>query len=776
MTQELNELSDKCIEEMRKNERMKMTKNDWIDYDCSIFCHLCEEEFDENVCKLSKVRDHDHRTGAFRGAAHSCCNINYFSNRYLPVVFHNLKGYDGHLFIKKAYDLAKDSNISAIPNSKEKIMSFQIKNLKFIDSFQFMAASLEQLTKNLYISIGKDEDQKPIYDHTKYDNFKNMKEHFGEHMDLLCRKGFYPYEFIDGIQKLKTQGLPPIDKFYSSLKKETITETDYKHAQKVYDELKCESFLDYHLAYLKCDVLLLADVFENFRETCYENYGLDPANYITVPSFAWDALLSITNIKLQLISDPKILTIIEKSKRGGLCFVGSQRYAKANNKYCNDYDNTKESNYLMYWDANNLYAWAMSQCLPYDDLKFDKKITIGDVLETADDNDIGYIVECDLTIPEEVHDKLKEYPPCPENIKPTADMLSPFQLQLKEQIKEECGGYSPTASNKLIPHLMEHKNYCIHYRNLKYVVELGLKITKVHNILSFKQKAWMKPYIDLNTNKRKQAKNEFEKYFSKLMNNSVFGKTMENVKNRMNLHLTTSDDNAVKWFSKPNLKDCFEFNGLYMIEMFKTEVFYDKPIYVGTSILDLSKLCMMKFHYEVINKQFENKHKLIYSDTDSMVYNIQHNDIYDWMRNNKQHFDLSDCVKQGWKGLQCKTNKKKVGVFKPELNGLIITEFLGLNPKCYSINHLVNIIDYHIKNKKTCKGVSKAVVKKEITHEDYKAVFETGTPQKRVVTSIKSINHELYTYRQEKIALSSYYDKFYMVDGNNCLPFGYKAS
>ena len=153
---------------------------------------------------------------------------------------------------------------------------------------------------------------------------------------------------------------------------------------------------------------------------------------------------------------------------------------------------------------------------------------------------------------------------------------------------------------KLIPHLMEHKNYCIHYRSLKFVEKLGVKIGEVHNIVSFKQKAWLKPYIDFNTDKRKEAKNEFEKDFFKLMNNAVFGKTMENVRNRMDLHLTTCDDNAIKWFSKFNYKNSKEFDGLHLIEMFKTEIIYDKPIYVGTSVLDLSKLCMMDFHYNVI--------------------------------------------------------------------------------------------------------------------------------------------------------------------------------
>jgi hypothetical protein len=172
------------------------------------------------------------------------------------------------------------------------------------------------------------------------------------------------------------------------------------------------------MAYLKCDVLLLADVFENFRKMCKSNYNLDPANYISLPGLSWDAMLLLTDIELDLIYDEQILNIIERQKRGGLCFVGSKRSVKANNKYVENFDEEKESNYLMYWDANNLYGWAMSQSLPYKNIKFDTNISIEDVLKTSDDDEVGYIIELDLLVPknEKLHDKLKEFPPCPENM------------------------------------------------------------------------------------------------------------------------------------------------------------------------------------------------------------------------------------------------------------------------------------------------------------------------------------------------------------------------
>jgi hypothetical protein len=226
-----------------------------------------------------------------------------------------------------------------------------------------------------------------------------MKQYFSNHMDTLCQKGFYPYEWMDDIPKMDFKGLPEKESFYSKLSQSSISDNDYKHAQSVYDKLGCKSFRDYRLAYLKTDVLLLADVFESFRNTCFEHYGLDPANYISAASLSWDAMMLKTGVKLELISDLKVLDIIERSKRGGLCFVGSKRHVVANNKYMDTYDADKESNYLMYLDANNLYGWAMVQSLPHDEVRLNTEVTLEEILNAEDEGEVGYVVECDLHFP-----------------------------------------------------------------------------------------------------------------------------------------------------------------------------------------------------------------------------------------------------------------------------------------------------------------------------------------------------------------------------------------
>ena len=170
-------------------------------------------------------------------------------------------------------------------------------------------------------------------------------------------------------------------------------------------------------------------MFLKISETCMNYYGLDPANYLSSPGLAWDAMLLKTGVKLDLITDIKMLDMIERSKRGGLCFVGSKRYVKANNKHVDDYDPNQESNYLMYWDANNLYGWAMSQYLPDSNLRF-IDISLEEILQTPDDNDTGYTIECDLSFPKELHDKFKEFPPCPENITPNLEWFSDYQKEI----------------------------------------------------------------------------------------------------------------------------------------------------------------------------------------------------------------------------------------------------------------------------------------------------------------------------------------------------------
>ena len=281
----------------------------------------------------------------------------------------------------------------------------------------------------------------------------------------------------------------------------------------------------------------------------------------------------------------------------------------------------------------------------------------------------------------------------------------------------------------------------------------------------------MKPYIDGNNERRSIAAktgNKFEKDFFKLMNNAVFGKTMENVRNRMNLHLTTDHENAIKWFSRVDFKQNTHAQGLYLIETHKTRIVYDKPVYVGCAILDLSKLHMLDFHYNTIQASFGDKAKLIYSDTDSYVYEIESPDIYQWIKENKEHFDLSGSKREGMKNAE---NESKLGKFKDELHGEVMTEFLGLNPKCYAFRF--QKLNQQIEEIKKAKGVSFATVAKTLPFKEYEKVLEEGNTKSRIITNIGSFNQQLFSFNTDKIALNAFYDKMKMLDKVNCEPFGF---
>ena len=358
-----------------------------------------------------------------------------------------------------------------------------------------------------------------------------------------------------------------------------------------------------------------------------------------------------------------------------------------------------------------------------------------DILENANHsmNNLGkkgYIFEVDLEYPEHLWDLHNDYPLAPEKIK-------------------------VNGVEKLICHFKPRKNYVIHYRTLRQCLELGMRITKVHRGISFYQSPWMEPYIRKNTELRMSATNSFEKDFFKLMNNSVFGKTIENIRKRQNIHLIDNRKQALKSSSKPNFDRCTIFDRhLIAVHMKNTEVNFGKPVYVGQAILDLSKTLMFNFHYEYILEKYNSKAQLLFTDTDSLMYEIKTKDFYKDINPDVQDkFDTSDFPSIHPSGIQTGLNKKVIGMFKDEVAGKQITHFVGLRPKLYSYK----VEDE--KDLKKCKGIKKNVVKKSIDFDDYVKCLFSGEKEMRKMKIIRSEKHEIYSKEVNKIALSSEDDK-----------------
>lgn len=689
-------------------------------------CYICKNEFS---IANHKVKDHCHITGLFRGAACNTCNLKCKLPDFLPILLHNLTNYDLHLFVKEFG--SDDREIQIIPHNEEKYISIsksiskKIK-LRFLDSFRFMPGSLENLGKNL---------SKEQFVHTQT-FFTSDK------VELLLRKGVYPYDYMSDESKCADTSLPSKELFYSKLNESDISDSDYEHAENVWNSFNINNLGEYSDLYVKSDVLLLSDIFENFRELCMKTYNLDPVWYFTAPGLSWDAMLKITGVNIELFTDYDMLLFVEKGIRGGISQC-SHRYAKANNKYMENYDPKEPSNYLLYLDANNLYGWAMSQYLPLNNFSWSP--TQIDVRNISNNSDIGFILEVDIDYPIEIHDNHSDLPLAPENIVPRG-------------CKEK----------RLLTTLYNKEKYVIHYRNLKQCIQQGLKVRKIHRILQFNQKPWLKPYIELNTNLRCKSKNTFEKNFYKLMNNAIFGKTMENIRRRVDIRLCSSSTKLEKLISKPNFQCRTIFdNNLVAVHMKRTCVTFNKPMIVGMSILDVSKTLMYDFHYSVMKPKYEDCIRLLYTDTDSLIYSIKTEDIYQDMKENISFYDTSDYPENNIFNMPL-MNKKVLGKMKDECSGEIMTEFIGLRSKMYA---------YKIQENKICKklkGVKKSCIEKKIKFEDYyRCLFE----EKELIVKmnlIRSNQHDVFSITQNKLALSSKDEKRYVLNNKiNTLAFGH---
>ena len=732
----------KYISNIRK-EKMIFEEKEAEDFNDAADCWICKGELGPD-----KVRDHCHFTGRYRGAAHNQCNLKYRKPAFTPVVIHNLTNYDAHLFVKHlGYS---EGDISCIANNDEKYISFSKQitvgtykkrmmnkegdfysvekpihhTIRFIDSFRFMSTSLSKLVNNLPKTA-----------------FQNVGKYYTrEKLDLIKRNGVYPYEYMDSIERFKETRLPPKESFYSSLNDEHISDEDYKHAKKVWDVFEMESLEDYHELYNKTDTLLLADVFENFRNICSSNYGLDPAHYYTSPGLAWDACLKITEVELELLSDVDMLLMIEKGIRGGVSMV-SKRFARANNKYMGEkFDREKGSRFIQYLDANNLYGMAMSMKLPTHGFKWMNKRELN-VWEK-----VPSILEVDLHYPERLHDAHNDYPLAPESV--------------------EC----KMKTKKLIPTLRDKTRYVLHYETLKQYLTLGMELEHVHRGIKFEESHWLKPYIDMNTTLRAKAANDFEKDFFKLMNNSVFGKTMENIRNRKDIKLVSNRDKAVKYAAKPNFHHSKIFSEtLVTMHMKRTSLTFNKPVYLGLSILDLSKTIMYEFHYDYIKPKYNDRVSLLYTDTDSLVYEIETEDFYkDISADVMDRFDTSNYKPNHPSGIPTGCNKKVLGKFKDEKGGECIEEFAALRAKLYTFK-----MTNGEENKK-CKGIKSRVVEKSIAHEDYKTCLFELKEQRRQMNVLRSYDHTIYTETVNKVALSPFDDKRYILEDNiNTLAWGH---
>ena len=370
-------------------------------------------------------------------------------------------------FSKKLVDKKKDKvDFDIIPKTNEEYISVTFGCIRFIDSYRFLSSGLDSLVKSLH-----------------EDDFKILKKEFPDKWQYLNKKLAYPYEYFNSIDDYKkpVHNLENKD-FFSKLKNKCPDDKEIDRTREIIKKFNIKNGKELTELYLKSDVILLADVFEKFIKISVEEYGINPLFCVSLPGYTWQCGLKYTGINLQTLQDKDMILLLEKNIRGGISSVMGDRYIKS--------DKNKK---ILYIDANILYGHSMSQYLPYDECKFNNTVKLEDILYTPDDSDIGYFIEVDLTYPDNIKEKTKNFPFAPMNKKINPDNFNDYMKEIKPD--------TYIQSSKLICDWSDKKNYLIHYRMLKFYIRHGMMIDKVHNIISFKQSKWLAKYISFNTQK-----------------------------------------------------------------------------------------------------------------------------------------------------------------------------------------------------------------------------------------------------------------------------------
>ena len=687
-----------------------LTPEEQRKFQFSTRCYLCKEY------SKKLVRDHDHFSGQYIGAACNKCNLSRRNKPTLQVVFHNLKGYDMHHILKYAIGKFPNWDLKPIPNSTEKflalIVHFNEHSIRFIDSYAFLISSLAKLVDNM--------SSLPLTE-TQFDT------------SLMDAKGIFPYDFATSHQVLRdTKELPP--------KWNNITDVEYEKAKLVWRVHGCECLQDYMQVYLKLDVFLLADVFERFRIKSMEEDGLEPLAFFGIPGMSWASAIKMLKHNVELIQDDEMYRFFEGGIRGGITFI-NRHHAKTT---------LKEA--LLYVDINNLYGWALSQKLPYskfewvDDIEEIRKI-IQLVKDNHLDGDTGYSLEVDLHVPNSIMDKLDDLPIAPVLECPPNSKVPKLLLTHKDKL-----------------------NYVVHSKLLSFWLSLGVQLIKVHRVVKYQQAPVFADYVKLNTEKRALSTNKFDKDFYKLKNNSLYGKTVENLKKRLNLRIVNNDETRlVTYTSSPYFRRSMKIDdNLIGVLLNKEEIVLDRPSYIGQTVLDLSKLRMYQLQYQDLEKyrqEFNCEIKIVAGDTDSFFLKCKNVDLDQLLKKMQDDGQLDTSNYPADHPLYSTTVENKLGLYKDEACGKRFKEWIFLRPKCYSLKYR--------NNKEVLKAKGVNVKGTTLKHKNYKVVYKYNLVQSIPQTRFITRNHQLYTQKNTKVALKCLDDKRIWTAKNRSVAYGH---
>ena len=697
------------------------------------YCWLCDINF---ININDKIRHNCKMTGRYLGAAHQSC-IDYVNrvdlHKFIPVLYHNFSKYDCHMFFNKLINSMPDKfNMKVIPKNNEEYMSLTYGSVKFLDSIRFLSASMEKLTESL-----RDED------------YIHLKKYFPDHWMLLKNKLAYPYEFyktLDDYEKTIDILLEAgSNAYFSKTANKIPDQKEIDRTNQIIKLFNIKNGRELTQLYNKADVILLADIFEKFIKVSKTEFGINPLYHISLAGTTWSNGLKYTKIELELIKNIDLFQMFESGIRGGISGIFGDRYIESNN-----------NTVILHVDMNNLYGFAMLFHLPTGNFQIyeNNSITesfINKVLNTHDCSNTGYVLIVDLKYPDNIKYKTKNFPLCPENKTINPDNYTEYMRE-----------HAPNPNRPTSKLICDHTNkeyYIVHYRNLKFYLRMGMILKKVHRIVSFDQSPWLKPYIDYNTQKRAQADSDFEKDYHKNLICSFFGKTMESVHDRIKVEFVKNTDEKTILRYQSRL----DFNGIhksyqdYDTYTFKANVIkMEKPIYLGFSILELSKLLMYETYYDKLQKYFGiDGIQIHYQDTDAFIMSLtSKNTVNDLSKLQEQYnlFDFSNLNKEHI--LFSNKYKKTPGYLKIETpNSLYIHKFVCLRSKCYA--YMTQLDGYENKFKGIVKGY-----KKEISFDQYyNCLMNQSYNQTCTQYCIRNHDHGMYLQQITKKSLSPFDDK-----------------
>ena len=749
-------------------------------------CYYCNKPL-----KKDRVKDHDHFNGNYRGAAHKKCNLSASKPTFVPMFFHNGGKYDIHLFFTKLICRCKEKHIyvNILPRDEQTYFTIQVGCIKILDTIRFLPSSLEDLGDKLTV-----------------EECHVVKHHLGSEIPFVIepnkkgvvetklKKGVFPYEYVRGYNweeinlKMNSRELPTHEDFFSRIKGCSIEEKKYLRFVSDWEAYGCSNLKEYMLKYLHLDVCILADVFEAFRKLSLTHNAIDPCWVISTPGLTWQCGIKKTEVRLRYFKEATAehLHFIEKGVRGGVSTVLGNRHVLCTNPstqpgkylYKNMWSlNIIKRNYMYYHDAISLYAWSMAQSLPTGEMRFEEDLTYTRTLDDicypdqpqndSTEKTLGFVYEVDLEYPSNIHMLTQYYPFCPEKVKPDLQQFSTLQKELYGD------KYKPTE--KLILQQSDKEGYIVEGRMLDWYLDHGMKLkpsaeypTGIRKKLSYLKSRWLKQYIDFNQCEKGKAYKAKEwgtlEYF-KLMVNSFYGKTLENVRDHQNLQIVQGRDEYMKALSHPLTRRVTDFGDeVYAVHKYMKRIKMDKFPYVGFVVLELSKLLMYRYVYDVLQPIFKNNNfKCHYTDTDSIVWECSLNDnerIEDKLALLKDHMDPNCSIPGKFKDdLRVRDDKSQP----------IMKEGVFISAKNYG--YRTDRVDD--KDGIKAKGIPK-VVQKGITVDRVREALLDNKIEQVKFSVIRSVKHEIFVTDFSKRYGGSRDDKRYICsDGITTYPFGY---